>query len=269
MPIKTYIIDAFTAVPFKGNAAGVCLLDTMIDATTMQNIASELNLSETAFLLQDKADENHFSIRYFTPTTEIAFCGHATLAASKLIFDRLGRSKIQLTTFHKLGLQATQEGDGIRMVFPVYESHTISHYPALYRAIGIESPLDCRFGKEIKLLLLEVSDLQALNAIKPDFAALRASTDDFLAVVVTAKSKDPDQDYYLRCFCPWLGIDEDPVTGSIQSVLAKYWADRLGKTELRAYQSSKRGGAMQIKVQTDHLEVTGQAQIIFEGTMNI
>ncbi len=269
MKIRTFIIDAFTNEPFKGNPAGVCLLDRQIDVTTMQGIASELNLSETAFLLQNESSPSEFSIRYFTPTVEIAFCGHATLASSKLVLERLKLPKVEFTTHHNLKLSAVTDDKYIAMKFPLYDTvaHKVNH--AMYEAFEINSPVSTRFSKDLNVLLIEVKDNETLLAIKPDYnKALMEGT--FNNLIVTARSKDHEYDFYSRCFCPWIGIKEDPVTGASHSVLAKYWGDILGKKEMVAYQSSKRGGFMKLKIiSIAELEVRSNAQIILEGLMEV
>lgn len=269
MRIKTFIIDAFTNEPFKGNPAGVCLLDEPVDVAIMQSIANELNLSETAFLKQK--DETHsFSIRYFTPTTEIAFCGHATLASSKLLLDKLGHKSVAFTTFHGLNINAVQDGADIKMTFPLYD--TVAHQPGqdLYDAFGIAAPLSARFAKVLDMLIIEVADKETLLNINPNFAKAIESSDTIKELVVTTKSEDAEYDFYSRCFCPWIGINEDPVTGAAHSVLAKYWGDILNKQEMSAYQASTRGGFMKLKILNDtELEVRSNAQIVFEGFMTI
>jgi PhzF family phenazine biosynthesis protein len=268
MKIKTYIIDAFTNEPFKGNPAGVCFLDNSLDITTMQSIASELNLAETAFLLQTNSDQ--FSIRYFTPTVEIPFCGHATLASSKFLLEYLGLSEVSFTTHYNLRLHAKKEADYIAMKFPLYDTVPYKANQELYDAFGIDNAIATRFCDDLRMLLIEVEDNRKLIAIQPDFVKALAATDKFRNVIVTAKSKDKEYDFYSRCFCPWIGIDEDPVTGASHTILAKYWGSILAKSEMRAYQSSKRGGYMNLKIIDEQtLEVTSNAKIILEGLMEV
>ena len=268
MKIQTYIVDAFTNEPFKGNPAGICLLEKLISKKAMQSIAGELNLSETAFLL--KNNSHHYTIRYFTPTVEVDFCGHATLASSKVIFDKLGNKNVNFTTTKGLELNAKQEHEFIKMKFPLYE--TIEYVPNkdLYDAFGIKNPESTRFAPNLDMLIIEVKDKQTLLDIKPNFQKAIESSQSIKEVVVTTKSVDRDYDFYSRCFCPWVGIDEDPVTGASHSVLAKYWGDRLNKREMSAYQLSKRGGFLKLKlISNTELEVRSNAQIVFEGEINI
>lgn len=267
--MKTYIIDAFTNKAFKGNPAGVCLIENEISEQTMQNIASELNLSETAFLFPSKGSETDYSIRYFTPTVEISFCGHATLASAKLILHKLNTPFVNFTTFHNLKLSAQKDGENVRMIFPLYDSVDFEVSTELYNSFGIDNPIATKFAKELEMLIIEVADKEMLRSITPDFNKALKCKDIIKELVVTAKSKDNEFDFYSRCFCPWIGINEDPVTGASHSVLAKYWANKLNKTEMNAYQSSSRGGYMKLKIMSDtELEVVSNAKIIFEGKIN-
>ncbi|GAA0890744.1 PhzF family phenazine biosynthesis protein [Fulvivirga kasyanovii] len=271
MKISTYIIDAFTDEAFKGNPAGVCLAESQLPDKTMQAIAGELNLSETAFLLQNEQDKNVFSIRYFTPTVEIPFCGHATLASAKLVLDVLKNDQVEFVTGHALHLFAWPETGGrIKMKFPLYETVDYQTDNSLYHALGISFPVNTRFAKALDMLLIEVENKQLLESLTPDYPQLLASTDTVKEVVVTAKSDDDEYDFYSRCFCPWIGINEDPVTGAAHSVLAKYWGNLLDKKEMKAYQVSKRGGYLQLKITSDtELEVISQAHVVLEGTMHV
>lgn len=268
--MKVFIIDAFTDEAFKGNPAGVCLLDREISVETMQAIANELNLSETAFLKQTNNSDTDYSVRYFTPTVEIDFCGHATLASAKLILHHLQKAFVNFTTFHNLKLSATSQGENIKMKFPIYETIYFTPTKELYEVFGITNPITTKFAKDLDMLIVEVSDKETLLNIKPDFVKAIQTPDKIKELVVTAKSTDREFDFYSRCFCPWIGINEDPVTGASHSVLAKYWSVILGKSEMKAFQSSKRGGFMKLKILNDtELEVISNAKIIFEGTMNI
>ena len=269
MQIKTFIINAFTNKPFSGNPAGVCLLDVEIDEQLMQAIASELNLSETAFL-QKGTKEEAYSVRYFTPTVEIDFCGHATLASAKLVLDKLGKQQVEFTTQKELKIAASSHGSTIKMQFPLYD--TIDYKPSkeVLEAFGLEHDLPSKFCKELDVLTIEVKDKKSLLQIAPDFQKAIESSNTIKELVVTTKSEDKEYDFYSRCFCPWIGINEDPVTGATHSILAKYWGDKLNKKEMAAFQLSNRGGFMDLKIVAEKsLEVYSNAQIVFEGILNI
>ncbi len=270
MKIKTFIIDAFTDEPFRGNPAGVCLLETELSETVMQSIASEINLSETAFLLPAQAETNHFSIRYFTPTIEIPFCGHATLASSKVALDYLGMPAVDFTTHYGLQLSALKDGGGIAMKFPLYDTEPTETNPELLHAFGITHPLAIRWAKDVKMLLVEVADKETLLSLQPDYEKALRATHGLNNLIVTTRSWDNPYDFYSRCFCPWIGINEDPVTGASHAVLAKYWGQKLNKTDMKAYQLSKRGGYLNLTIVTDNvLEVRSNAKIMLEGNMAI
>jgi PhzF family phenazine biosynthesis protein len=270
MQVKTYIIDAFTREAFKGNPAGVCLLEESLPEHQMQAIAAELNLSETAFLLPRSGHPLTYDIRYFTPTTEIAFCGHATLASAKLVLDRLHQEQVTFVTQQELTLHAAKEADSILMQFPLYGYQLQTPMPVVNEALGISAALPLYFSEDIQMLLLEVPDKQTLLQLRPDFGHLVRLINSANGLAVTTKSEDPEFDFYSRCFWPWVGINEDPVTGSAHSVLAAFWAERLQKTELRAGQLSQRGGYLDLRIKNEStLEVRSQAQIVLEGVLHI
>ena len=268
MNIKTFIVDSFTNMPFKGNPAGVCLLEKAISIEIMQSVAAELNLSETAFLL--KGESNNFAIRYFTPTVEIDFCGHATLAASKIILDKFSNETVNFTTYKGLRLSANIEGEHIKMLFPLYKTNDYITNQKLNDAFGIESTIATKFSKDLDMLIIEVKDKQTLLDINPDYQKVIESSETIKEVVITSKSEDKDYDFYSRCFCPWIGINEDPVTGASHSVLAKYWSTILNKKEMSAFQLSTRGGFLKLNIISDtELEIRSNARIVFEGEMKL
>ncbi|MGV3538345.1 MAG: PhzF family phenazine biosynthesis protein [Rufibacter sp.] len=267
-PIKTFIIDAFTQKSFSGNPAGVCLLETPLPEAAMQAIAAELNLSETAFLVPDSAAPSTFQIRYFTPTVEIAFCGHATLASAQLVLEKLGQRQVRFITGHGLELHAEKTHDAIQMLFPVYKPVPHPPIPGLAEALGLPAADNLHWSPDIQMLVLEVQDLQTLLAIQPDAARLQATSPTVKGLAVTTAPDNQEYDFYSRCFWPWVGIHEDPVTGSAHSVLGPYWAEKLQKQKLRAFQASARGGSMFLKVTgPTTLAVTAHAKIVLEGTL--
>jgi PhzF family phenazine biosynthesis protein len=267
--IKTFIVDAFTDEPFKGNPAGVCLMEDLSDAALMQSIATELNLSETAFLCKSESSDNQYLIRYFTPSVEIAFCGHATLASAKVILEKYNQDAVEFTTHYQLNLSATQWGSKIKMIFPLYDTIPYAPNQSLYQAMGITKPLETRFSKDMEMLVILVKDKQTLVSLNPDYAGMIASSNEIKEVVVTSHSEEDRYDFYSRCFCPWIGINEDPVTGAAHAVLAKYWSEKLAKAEMRAYQVSKRGGYMELNIiDSKQLEVISNAKVILDGLIS-
>ena len=269
MKIKTYIVDAFTDQPFKGNPAGVCLIESTLDDTLMLSIAKELGLSETAFV--KKLDNNNFSIRYFSPKMEIPLCGHATMASSKVLFSiDQTLEKIHFRNIQNLELIITKDNDTIIMQFPVYETEPASFPPELIKALGLEHVKNCEYNKETNILILEIEDSTVLNELKPNFEALYKSHNTINGVLITALSKKENYDFESRYFWPWSGTNEDPVTGGTHTFLAKYWNKRIGKTKMNSFQCSERSGFMEVELIDDkNLTIKSNAQIIFEGSLTI
>ncbi|UZO81620.1 PhzF family phenazine biosynthesis protein [Aquimarina sp. ERC-38] len=268
MKIQTFIVDSFTNQLFSGNPAGICLLEKDLDQTTMQNIAAELNLSETAFIRPFPNEKGNYSIQYFTPTVEIEFCGHATLAAAKVIFEKTSLFEVQFTTNYNLVLKAFKGEENITLYFPLY--HTIDHTPdqKLLEAFTVKNICEAKFSEDLNMVIVEVSDKETLANLKPNFQKAGKLSTTISGLIVTCKSDDKKYDFYSRCFGPWIGIDEDPVTGSAHSVLALSWAKKLNKKEMKAYQLSERGGYLDLKIMNDHqLEVRSNACILFEGAL--
>ena len=269
MQIPTYLVDTFTNTPFKGNPTSVCYLEEKIDAKCMQEIARELNFPVTAFLLKQNIYPDNFSIRYFTSTTEIPACGHATLASVKVVSDLKGINKARFFTRSDIIIETRLENAYIMMAYPKYK---LIHYHvdhSIEQALGLKHYQNLGFCPELETLFMEVDDLEGLKAVCPDFAALTKSSDEIKEVVITAISRDEKYDYLLRSFCPWIGIDEDPVTGSVHSVLAEFWQQRIGKEKMNVYQASARGGELVINVLNDWIEIGGEAVIVLKGAFTL
>jgi PhzF family phenazine biosynthesis protein len=271
--LQIYQVDAFTNEPFKGNPAGVCLLDKNIDEQTMQLIAREMNLSETAFIIPSEDDKaGCYQLRWFTPEVEIPLCGHATLAASKILFDMIHIPVETITYRTKSGkLTCKKESNGFILDFPIdyYEN---SNAPGdLIRSLGVKKLVNTVYGKNTKKLILHIESEEELNVLKPDFEQMKNLTFEskINGVAVTAKGQGRI-DFVSRYFNPWAGVNEDPVTGSVHTVLASYWGDLLKKKELTAHQKSRRGGEIEIKIlENDRVELKGDAVIVLEGTLFI
>ena len=170
--MKTFIVDSFSSQPFKGNPAGVCFLENNLDDNILLNIAKELNFSETAFI-QNTSDPNHFKIRYFSPKMEIPLCGHATLAASKVLFERNSSlNNIHFMNIQNLNLHIEKKGKSIKMEFPVYSTTPANAPTKLLNALGIKEIQNAVHNKETNILLLEIESSTLLEELKPDFEAL-------------------------------------------------------------------------------------------------
>lgn len=270
MKITTYLIDSFTDVPFAGNPAGVCLLDTPLDDALMQSIAMEINAPETAFLVKHPEKEDTYNIRYFSPAVEIAFCGHASFASAKLLLKLTQKNELSFITGRGLHLSATPVDGLVKMHFPLFGLEPYALKPALTEAMGIEQCWTIGFNPDLDMLLIEVPDKAALLKLSPDFSAMIKADSAPKEVVVTTWSEDGEYDFYSRCFCPWIGIDEDPATGAAHSVLAAFWHQKTGKQKFKAYQCSRRGGYLNLQIlESDILEVISDAKIMLEGVMNV
>lgn len=265
--MKTYILDSFTRQAFKGNPAAVCFPEQALPETAMQQIAAELGLSETAFVQPVAGETQVYSIRYFSPKKEIPLCGHATLAAAKILFNKSDTGKIHFTTIGRLDLPVSRNGEEITMQFPVYDTVDAAVSPAMLSALGLAEVKNTAFSSQHKIILLEIEDTAVLSLLQPDFAALVKTHDDINGVLITAPATDGGYDFHYRYFWPWAGTNEDPVTGGVQTFLAKYWSDRLHKKTMKAFQSSARTGYMTVSLRDDKVFISSQAVILLEGNM--
>lgn len=268
--IETYIVDSFTNEPFKGNPAGVCIIEHELDEKEMQSIAKELGLSETAFIMTEESTDK-FSIRYFSPKMEIPLCGHATLASSKVIFE-LHPELLQISfrTIEELSLEITKKGSLIEMIFPIYNTEYQVAPQTLLKALGIDAIINSEYNEETKILLLEIESNEKLRKLSPNFEALKQSHDSINGVLVTSKSNRGNYDFESRYFWPWSGTNEDPVTGGTHTFLAKYWSTRLNKSKMNSFQCSERTGFMEVELLDEKtMSIKSEAQIILRGSMQI
>lgn len=265
MSVRILHIDAFTEAPFAGNPAGVCLLPAPRESAWMQQVAFEMNLSETAFLVRR---EDGFSLRWFTPATEVDLCGHGTLASAHALWDLGELSRGERARFYtRSGLLTAVQRDGlIWLDFPALSEAPAEAPAGLLSALGLDSdPLYVgRFGEEH---LIELDGEEQVRQLRPDFAALRKLPGS--AVVVTSLCASGRFDFVSRCFAPWVGVDEDPVTGSVHCCLGPFWGERLGKKELLAYQASARGGALHVRVDGERVHLGGNAVTVLRGELAV
>lgn len=265
--MKIYFIDSFTNQKFKGNPAAVCVVEENLEGVTMQSIATEIGFSETAFIKKVNDKDSNYTIKFFTPKMEISLCGHATLAASKIIFDTTNLKNITFVNCENVELKIGKVNDKIVMQFPVYDTTEINVPQSVLEAIGIEKTVDARFNPDLKIIILEIGDTETLANLKPDFLALVNSYTGIAGVLVTALSQKPEFDFHYRYFWPWAGTNEDPVTGGVQTFLTKYWAIKLKKQKLNAFQSSLRTGIMTTELVEDKVLIYGNAVTVFEGIL--
>ena len=266
MGLKLYQVDAFTGDLFSGNPAGVCVVDENLfgNDALLQNVAAEMNLSETAFLL--RRGETAYDLRWFTPTMEVPICGHATLASAHILFESGAVSPEKEISFSTLSgvLRAKRSGSMIELDFPSVQVTPARASKAALSALGI-SPVF--FGAAGEWALCEVETEEELRGISPDFSALREFSP--AGWIISCASPDPRYDFYSRMFAPAVGIDEDPVTGAAHCVLAPHWAHKLGKNVLRARQVSKRGGELECETAGERVLLRGSARTVFDITMRI
>jgi PhzF family phenazine biosynthesis protein len=258
--MKYYVVDAFTGKLFSGNPEGVCLLNEWLEDETMQNIAAENNLAETAFVVKR---ENHYDLRWFTPATEIDLCGHATLASAFVVTNYLDCGVSTMDFHTKSGvLSVKKAGDLFEMNFPSRKPESIEVTPLMKQSVG--APILEAHKSRDMLLLLE--NEEKVKHLQPDISSMSKLPDCF-AVIVTAIGDSAD--FVSRFFAPNAGIPEDPVTGSSHSTLIPFWAERLKKDRMTAKQLSKRGGTLYCENCGDSVKITGGAVLYMEGEIRI
>ncbi len=260
--MKLYQVDSFTGQMFKGNPAGVCILTHDMPEDTMRNIAMEMNLSETAFVRQESLEH---SLRWFTPTHEVALCGHATLAAAHVMFNEIGFKGLEIKFRTKSGLLiARKSAGGIALDFPLGSPEPAELPTAIFESLGIsrDDIQATSFCKVRNKFLVHLKDHALVQGMKPDFGKMaQYQPKELIGVIITSSGKD--HDFISRFFAPWVGVNEDPVTGSSHTVLAPYWGKILGKAKMTAYQASKRGGEMTVELKGDRVFLTGKAVTVF------
>lgn len=256
---RLFQVDAFTDKVFAGNPAGVCVMDEAAPDEWMQNVAAEMNLSETAYLYPEK---DGYNLRWFTPAVEVDQCGHATLASAHILWDqKYAEHDREIRFYTRSGLLvARRQNDWIQLSFPSLPAEPADPPETLKTALGAEL---LHVAKNDFAYLVEVESEQTLRNLLPDFSAL-AKLPVLMGAIVTSRSSDDRYDFVSRVFAPVAGINEDPVTGSAFCCLGPYWQKRLGKSEFFAYQASKRGGEARVKVERDRVYISGQAVTVFE-----
>ena len=261
MGIPLYQVDAFTDGPFSGNPAAVCPLDAWLPDAVMQSVAAENNLSETAFFVPNG---DGYRLRWFTPTTEVDLCGHATLASAFVVFGWLApwRRSITFQTEKAGPLTVSRDDDLLALDFPSRPPQRLEISDAMAAALG-ERPTALFAARDYLAVFERAEDVAALQ---PDFPAVAAL--DRFAVIVTAPGTD-GIDFVSRFFAPARGVDEDPVTGSAHCTLIPYWAERLGRSRLEARQLSRRGGALTCELRGDRVTIAGRAALYLTGSISL
>ena len=259
MRCPIYIVDAFTKEAFKGNPAAVCLPIKSVSTEWMQSVAAEINLSETAFL---KKNERGFDLKWFTPEIEVDLCGHATLASAHILWEEGLLPENEKAFFKTMSgvLTAEKKGNLIELDFPLRSEKKLSEFGKLQEVLGVDFKY---VGESGYYYIIEVESENVVKNLKPDFGALKEITE--FGAIVTSESSSDEYDFVSRFFAPSVGIDEDPVTGSTHCVLGPYWMKKLNKKNLRAFQASKRGGVLNIRVEGDRVYLAGNAVTVMKG----
>jgi PhzF family phenazine biosynthesis protein len=259
MELPLYQIDAFSSDVFKGNPAAVCPLSEWLPAETMQSIASENNLSETAFFIPKGGD---YSIRWFTPASEVDLCGHATLGSAYVLFNILGYENDAIQFDSRSGiLKVTKQDDWLTLDFPIQPPVPCDTPSELIAAFNVE-PIECMVSEDHIAVFQNETDIEIAN---PNYEQLKKL--DSRGVIITAKSMR--YDFVARFFAPKLGVPEDPVTGSAYTQLAPYWASKLGPKKFKAKQMSLRGGEVYCEIVGDRVLISGKAVKYMAGKITI
>ena len=264
MSIPICIVDAFTDEAFRGNPAAVCILEDERDSAWMQAVAREMNLSETAFLRRRESGDG-FDLRWFTPAIEVDLCGHATLATAHALYESTILGAGDKAVFHTRSgvLRAWKDGAWIVMDLPRCNPSVCDLPEGTIEAVGADA---LWIGRDSTKFLVELSDAETVRTLAPDLGYIRSMRDSY-GIVVTARSDDPAYDFVSRFFAGPAGVDEDPVCGSAHCMLGPYWAKKLGKTELMAWQCSARGGALRVRVLDHRVELSGKAVTTVRGEL--
>ncbi|MBV7272890.1 PhzF family phenazine biosynthesis protein [Clostridium sp. PL3] len=256
--MRQYVVDAFTNKVFGGNPAAVCVMDKWIDDETMLNIAMENNLSETAFVVQE--GEN-YKLRWFTPGGEVDLCGHATLATAYIIttFVEPSLKEVRFKTLSGI-LTVNKNGEFLEMDFPKYDLEKVEVTDAMVEAIGVR-PIEAWIARDLLCILEDEEDVRSMNPVMEKVKKL-----DGLLLQVTAKGKNFD--CVSRSFAPKLNVPEDPVCGSGHCHIVPFWANKIGKNDIIAYQASRRGGTLYCKVEGNRIKMSGKAALYSIADIN-
>ncbi|MGW7258020.1 PhzF family phenazine biosynthesis protein [Streptomyces sp. NPDC054834] len=267
--MRIRIVDAFTDRPFAGNPAGVLLLDAFPDDDRLQKVAMEVNHAETAFAHRLPEGGNaDWALRWFTPVTEVAMCGHATLATAHVLHTTGAHAgPVRFATRSGVLIATPGEDGSITLDFPTAPLTPVDLPAGLAEALGAEPVAAVDTGPNVGDLLLELADEKTVLGLSPDHKALAVHSTR--GVIATARAEDPARghDYVSRCFFPNVGIDEDPVTGSAHTALAPYWSERLGRRDLTGLQASRRTGLVRTGLRGDRTLLTGRAVTVIEGEL--
>ncbi|MFF3208711.1 PhzF family phenazine biosynthesis protein [Streptomyces sp. NPDC002962] len=267
--MRIRIVDAFTDRPFAGNPAGVLLLDSFPDEAWLQSVALEVNHAETAFTRRlPPGGEADWALRWFTPTTEVPMCGHATLATAHILHTTgAHEGPVRFATLSGVLIATPDEDGSITLDFPTAPLIPVTVPDEVTEALGAEPLTAHDTGPNVGNLVIEVADEKTVRGLTPDHAALARYARH--GIIATARAEDPSRgyDFVSRCFFPNIGIDEDPVTGGAHTALAPYWSERLGRPSLTGLQASPRSGLVRTELRGDRTLLTGRAVTVIDGEL--
>ncbi|MGW0876012.1 PhzF family phenazine biosynthesis protein [Streptomyces sp. NPDC002740] len=267
--MRIRIVDAFTDRPFAGNPAGVMLLDSFPDDAWLQSVALEVNHAETAFARRlPPGGEADWALRWFTPTTEVPMCGHATLATAHILHTTgAHEGSVRFATRSGVLIATPGEDGSITLDFPTAPLIPVTVPDEVAEALGAEPLTSHDTGPNVGNLVIEVADEKTVRGLTPDHAALARYARH--GIIATARAEDPSRgyDFVSRCFFPNIGIDEDPVTGGAHTALAPYWSERLGRPGLTGLQASPRSGLVRTELRGDRTLLTGRAVTVIDGEL--
>ncbi|MFA6038050.1 MAG: PhzF family phenazine biosynthesis protein [Legionellales bacterium] len=260
--MKIWTVDAFAKKPFTGNPAAVMIVDEFFQDALSQKIANEMNLSETAFVKPLGVD--HFHLRWFTPTTEVKLCGHATLATAHILYQE-NKVKGHAITFDSLSgpLKVYKNNHELTLDFPLQATQILQDKTLFEQTLGLDI---VQAATALDDLIIEIASPQELRNLK--VSPEKINTFDCRGVIITAKG-DEGYDFISRFFAPRVGVSEDPVTGSAHCKLAHYWQQKLGQSQFNAYQASSRGGELKILIKDDRVHITGTAITMLQGELQV
>ncbi len=266
MSYPVYLVNAFTEQYYKGNQAAVVMVEEFPADTSLQALAREFGFSETAYV--KRLGFGKYQIRWFTPEIEVNLCGHATLAAAKVLFHEIIPQE-KLILFQSLGgdLLARKQREGIQLDFPTDPPLPIEADGKMLKALSQANAEEILFSAFTQNLIVVYKDAETVRSLKPDFSILNKLNNHKIAGIAVTAADTGKYDYICRYFAPQEGINEDPVTGSAQTCLAPYWGNRLGKLELNGWQASERGGEFKIRLTENRILISGRAFIYLKGEL--
>lgn len=267
---KYFHVDAFADKPFSGNPASVCFMPTTLDEQTYFSIAREMNIVSEMSIVEE-AKEGCFKIRWFSQQKEVPLCGHATLATAHVIFNHMDYKGSRIEFQSQSGsLYARKTPQGIQLDFPENKPHRVDPPYEALNGLGVTEWVDIQYSPGNQKLMVHLEDYETLKSVNPDFEEVVAAENSYgwRAIMVTSPGFD-DYDFVSRHFAPLVGVNEDPVTGSNHTMLAPYWGEILGKKRMKAYQASRRGGALYVELADNRVLITGRSVTIMEGNLRI